>query len=152
MSGAAIGIGRAERDQLTQAYRRAWYRVDDGAGSFELRVDETSRALADLLQRRGCVSAAFITAYNPASRKLSDATNRERAEALVGELERRQLPWLPASAGADDGGWPEEAGVLVPGIARNSAMALAHDFEQHAILWCGSDAVPELVWTGGAAK
>ena len=43
-------------------------------------------------------------------------------------------------------GWPGEASVLVLGLDRQAAMALAKAHEQHAFVWVGGDGVAELVW------
>ena len=48
--------------------------------------------------------------------------------------------------GCDPSGcWPGEASCLVLGLSIDIARALGTEFEQNAIVWCGADAVPELV-------
>ncbi|MBL8723129.1 MAG: DUF3293 domain-containing protein [Planctomycetes bacterium] len=40
--------------------------------------------------------------------------------------------------------WPPEPSILVLGMPREVAVALARRFEQHALVWIGGDGVPEL--------
>lgn len=132
---------------LEAAYRRARYRVDDGAGTIELRIDVASSAAADLLERHGVSGAALVTGCNPGS-QLASATDNDRAQrALEAAVAAERLPWLPGAGLDPDGIWPEEPGLLVLGIGRCRAAALARRFGQAAFVWLGADGVPLLVWS-----
>jgi len=132
---------------LEAAYRRARYRVDDGAAAIELRIDAASRAAADLLKRHGVSGAALVTGCNPGS-QLASTTDNDRAQrALEAAVAAERLPWLPGAGLDPDGLWPAEPSLLVLGIGRCRAAALARCFGQAAFVWVGVDGVAVLVWT-----
>jgi hypothetical protein len=56
------------------------------------------------------------------------------------------LPFVDGIGQHPSNGWPGEASVLVLGLDRQAAMALAKAHEQHAFVWVGGDGVAELVW------
>lgn len=129
---------------LVQAYLETEYRVH-GEPPVLLKIGEVSAALAGLHQAHGVHSSAFITAWNPFSRRLSDEENRARQATL--ELETRTQGWetLAGIGEHPSNQWKGEASVLVLGVSRTHAEAIGMRYEQNAIVWCGSDAMPELV-------
>jgi hypothetical protein len=44
-----------------------------------------------------------------------------------------------------DGDWDGEESFLIFGISENQASEIGKKFEQNAIVWCGKDAIPQLV-------
>lgn len=112
---------------------------------FVLHVGVASAPLAQLqrLHRTDC--SAFISACNPYSRLIDDDANTERQLELARELAGLGLTFLDGVGTHPAGGWPPESGYLVPGLSLAAAKALGERHEQNAILWCGPDAVPELV-------
>ncbi|MBV8250682.1 MAG: DUF3293 domain-containing protein, partial [Comamonas sp.] len=42
--------------------------------------------------------------------------------------------------------WPGEASVLIWGMDAPTARAWGEEWQQNAVLWCGADAVPRLLW------
>lgn len=130
----------AERARLGEAYRRTTY----AAGlSIRLRVGEPHPFLDGMLEFRGLEGYAYLTAWNPGGKKLSDAENAERQAALLARLKGRHL--VQGVASADDGTW-SEASVLVLGLSRDEAAALGRNFGQLAILCGRRGGTPELVW------
>jgi hypothetical protein len=129
---------------LVTAYRETEYRVTEGA-SFVLKVDEPCPALIGLYRAQNVSCAAFITACNPFSRELTDAENAVRQTDLAAELKRRGLSYLEGVGQHPSGGWPGEPSFLALGLALEAAKSLGKDYEQNAIIWCGADAVPNLV-------
>lgn len=123
------------RETLDRAYRNARYRVDDGGAVFDMRVGRPCEPLRALMTRRGVREAAFLTACNPGSAPRSDADNRAAQVRLRAALD-------------PEGIWPPEPSLLVLGIERERAAALARRFRQNAFVWLPADAVPVLVWTG----
>ncbi|MDE3012219.1 MAG: DUF3293 domain-containing protein [Pseudomonadota bacterium] len=130
---------------LVVAYRRARYRVDTDP-PFELHVDRYSPELAALLTAKGLGCAAWLTACNPHSRPLAAPDNATRQAALAATLTASGHATLNCSGEDPDGKWPAEAGVLVPGLDHDEAVALGRAWQQNAVLWSGPDAVPRLVW------
>ena len=126
--------------EIEAAYLAASYRV---GGKLVLRVGEPSRVLDHLLANRGLDEWAYLTAHNPRSRQLTQEENAARQRELLARLAGRRL--LLGHAEAPDGAW-REASVLVLGMARDEALALARSFEQNAFLAGRRGGVAELVW------
>ncbi len=130
--------------ELIQAYRETDYRVHD-ATPFTLRVDDPSVALAAAHKRHRAAISAFITACNPASVCVDDATNQQLHADLGKALARRSLLHLEGIGQHPSNQWPGESGYLVFGLALESAKTLGRDLNQNAIVWSGADAVPRLI-------
>lgn len=129
---------------LITAYRETEYRVMADR-PFVLRIDEPCPELLDLYKASNVSCAAFITAYNPYSRSVSESENTERQAALAKELCRRSLTLLEGVGEHPTGDWPGEASYLVLGLSLEAAKSLGQRYEQNAIVWCGADGVPQLV-------
>ncbi len=129
---------------LVAAYRETEYQVTEGA-PFVLKVDEPCPALLGLYRAKNVSCAAFITACNPFSRELTDSENAVRQTELASELKRRSLSYLEGVGHHPSGDWPGEPSFLALGLALEAAKSLGKAFEQNAIIWCGADAVPNLV-------
>lgn len=137
-----------QRDTLARAYRRARYRVaDDGAG-FDMGVGEACEPLRALMARHGVDTGAFLTACNPGSALQSDDDNRAAQALLRAAVDNAGFVVLDGAGLDPDGDWPPEPSLLVLGIDRQQAGALAERFGQNAFVWLTADAVPALVWTG----
>jgi len=129
---------------LVTAYRETEYRVTEGE-PFALRVDEPCPKLLGLYRAKNVSCAAFITACNPFSRELTDAENAVRQTELAAELKHRSLSYLEGVGQHPSGDWPREPSLLALGLALEAAKSLGKVYEQNAIVWCGADAVPNLV-------
>ena len=126
------------------AYRQTLYRVW-AEPAFVLSIGQYSLALARLHAEYGVASSAFITACNPQSRVLPPHENTLRQQALLEMVCENGWPSMAGVAQAASGSWPEEASLLVLGVGRQQACALAQSFEQNALVFCGAQCVPELV-------
>ena len=73
-----------------------------------------------------------LTAHNPDSERLAGAENAARHAALCACLDELGHPWLPALGTSPDGDWSEES-VAVPGLDRETALALGRQFGQAAV-------------------
>ena len=130
--------------ETIQAYHETEYRVASEQ-SLVLRIGEYNESLSRLYISNLLDSCAFITACNPCSRSLSDVVNAHRYEELGRELQRRGLKYFQGEGKHPVGGWPGEASYLILGLSLEAAKALGKEYEQNAIVWCGSDALPQLV-------
>lgn len=119
---------------LLASYALAVYRVDAGGGPLYLRVGEPNSALDGALVALGASRYAFLSAANPGSVVLSDADNGRRHGELLERLRAVGLAAVSGESCAADGGW-REASLLVPGLDREAARALAREFSQVALLW-----------------
>lgn len=111
---------------LFEQYRGSRYEVFTADGVIVLRHGECSPALDALIAPAR--EWAFITAWNPGSRRLAPEENARRQRELLGAV--RQPSWKGEGKGD---GWSEES-VLIAGIARADALALGRRFGQLAIL------------------
>jgi hypothetical protein len=130
--------------ELVAAYRSAEYWIGDGADAFCMTIDQHSMALEKLYRDRGVSGAAYITAFNPYSRKTSPAGNEAAHQALLTNLQQRGVPTLHAVS-KDREGRHQEKGLLALGLHPEAAQALGNLFEQNAIVVAGADATPQLV-------
>lgn len=131
--------------ELLAAYRVALYRVDDQGYAFVLRVGEPSAALASCHADFGVTCSTFITACNPRSRPTERDANEAAMRRLERALDEQGRAWLKGVGAAPDASWEPEPSLLVPGLEADAALDLARAFDQHAIVWAGTDAVPRLV-------
>lgn len=118
------------RAALTEAYRHTTYKA-----GFEVRIGDPSPLPGPW---------AFITAYNPRSHKLTSSENAERAKAL--EAAAGAWKFRSATGVPDDPQIKPEQGVVIEGIDRLDAVALARRFDQNAIVYAEPGGQAELVW------
>jgi hypothetical protein len=110
--------------RLLAAYRRTDY---EAAGAVA-RVGRRSAAVDALLRRLGAREGAFVTAWNPRSRRMPPGWNA-RMMARLREAVRR----LPSAEGEGRGrGWSERHLLLAADPRR--AAALARRFRQNAMV------------------
>ena len=110
-----------------------------------LRIGIASEALAGLYRKHGVECAAFVTACNPFSENIGKEANATKQAELKNELQRRSLVFYEGEGRHPDGGWPAEPSFLVMGFTLESAKSLGTRHEQNAVVWCGTDVVPQLV-------
>jgi len=131
--------------ELVSAYRAAEYHVTGVVPHFAMRVDEPSPPLAALHAARGATCSALLTACNPASEAQRHDENVAAQRRLAARLAAAGVDWVDALGVDPSGHWPAEPSVLVLGLDPASAMSLARDFGQNALLWAGVDATPRLL-------
>jgi hypothetical protein len=127
-----------------QAYLETHYQVFVPT-PLTLRIGAANAGLADLHRRQGVQASAFITACNPLGREVSKALNIERQQALAESLSALDLAFIDGVGQHPSGKWDGEASFLVFGLTLESSRALGERWEQNAIVWCGADAVPQLI-------
>lgn len=126
-----------------QAFLETAYHVFASA-PFALRVGEHSEPLAALHRAHGVAASAFVTACNPCSQDLGAVANAPRMAALRAELQAAGVPFLEGEGVHPSNGWPPEPSLLVLGLSRPAARALGERHGQDAIVWCGTDATPQI--------
>ena len=129
---------------LIEAYRTTHFTVLEPR-PLTLRVDHHSAELAELFKEMGVSSAGYLTAWNPYSAETSAADNEAAQLSLIRSLSLEGYPTLKALGVDPAGEWPGEESVFVPGLDLERAKSLGVEFGQNAIVWAGSDAVPQLV-------
>ena len=131
-------------DELLQAYRATDYHVES-AVPFVLRVGQTGPDLLHLYAKHQCECAAFLTACNPFSAIAAERENEFRQTELANEVKKRGLHFLKGIGRDTLGQWPGEPSFLVLELSIEAAKKLGRKQAQNAIIWCGPDAVPQLI-------
>jgi len=116
-----------------------------GEYTFILHIDEYSPALNNLYRIHNIDTCLFITAYNPYSQVLSESVNLKRNAYLAAELDDEALHYFPAEGKHLGGDWLGEPSYLVLGLSLEESCLLGKKYEQNAIIWSGSDSVPQLI-------
>jgi hypothetical protein len=57
----------------------------------------------------------------------------------------RSLAFLPGIRQHPENGWPDEESFLVFGLTLQAARTLGAHWLQNALIWTGSDALPQLI-------
>lgn len=127
-----------------RAFREPDYRVH-GDDLFTLRVGRFCPALAAVHQHHGVDCSAYITACNPFSKVLSDEANAARHAALGRKISQRSLLSIEGIRQHPSSQWLGEASFLIFGLTLEAARTMGKRLEQNAVLWAGSDAVPQLI-------
>lgn len=152
MSLLAISHAKASAEDTIASYQSALYCIEpSGRASVVLRIGERSDGLAALYSEHrelAAFSCGFVTACNPLGVALRNADNAVATAALCVDVQAMGLPMLPGVCRDGDpaSGWFGEECVAVLGISRNATCTLGQRYRQHAVVWAGSDAVPELLF------
>jgi hypothetical protein len=131
---------------LVAAYAATSYIVDAPNQRIALRLGQRNRVFERLLRRRRVQSWAFVSACNPASRRLPRWRNAARASLLVRITKKYGLRILPGEGLADDPDWGGEASLLILGITPVRALRLARQFGQYAVVVGRRGDVARLEW------
>jgi hypothetical protein len=121
-------------DDLFEAYARTNFWVELPSVCHALRVRKLHEAFDQFLGSTEFAEWAYITAYNPMSRRLSDEENQRRQRDLVATVKSLGLQTLTGLGVPDDPGWQPEPSILILGISRDDAKSLGRDYEQRAIV------------------
>ena len=109
-----------------------------------LLIGRYSNLLASMFAAESA-GAAFVTAYNPKGALLSDGENTERHRMLIADLTEQGYEFIEGEGVDENGEWPGEISVLVLGINRESAERIGCRYDQNAIVWIDTDAIPRLL-------
>jgi hypothetical protein len=112
--------------------------------SFVLKVGESNAELVEWFQTNDD-QAAYITAWNPFGKKISDDENYIAEQKLIAEIESRDLFYLKGESIDPSGLWPNEPSLLVFGITLESAKELVKRYRQDGFIYIGNDAKPQLI-------
>ena len=130
---------------LIASYLCANYQIGAGPESISLRIDRYSKPLAKFLISSKQSCAAIISAYNPHSLRLSNEKNLAAHESLRNFLSRHSYPIIESLNLDPADSWPAEKSFFVPGLDLNTSQSLGEQYDQNAIVWINSDAIPRLI-------
>ena len=130
--------------ETIQAYRETEFRVfvDDVV---VLKISEKNEELVGLFKAYRIETCAFVTAFNPLGELLSHEQNSNLQKRLEEEIQFRGLTYIAGEGKHPVGDWPGEPSYLVFDLSLEAAKILGRKFNQNAIVWCGPDAVPQLI-------
>lgn len=131
-------------EALVQAYVETDYIVQTEP-AMTLRVAEQSPQLMQLHKQHRVACSAFMTAFNPYSLACTPEVNLSRQQELMSELKIRSLKYIEGIGQHPSNDWPGEPSLLVLGLSLEAAKTLGSRFEQNALVWIGTDGIPELV-------
>ncbi len=124
---------------LDSAYRATDYIVDHPSDQFCIHIGE----LSPTIEARDW---AYITACNPRSRQLPLHENTRRMLMLEQEVLARGYRFLRGEARGQDRKWPVEPSLLILDIDETTAVELALQFDQAAIVVGRRGEPARLVW------
>ena len=131
--------------ELWSAYKSADYWVTESEPPFCIKIDQKSYELEELLKKHKELNWAYITAYNPQSKKLSKPQNIKRHRNLVEYCNEIGYVFYAGEGTDRNKKWDPETSLLIIGINISTAKKLGRHFQQKAIL-CGSlNQLPHLV-------
>lgn len=128
-------------NNLIESYKNTKYKVFEPGIIIEIGV--LNQDVDDLLIEHKLVEWAFITAYNPYSRVLTDDENKVRHDELK-ELTKDYITFEGHGVG-EDPAWEPELSLFVIGITRDEASKIGKKFEQNAIVYGVINSNPELI-------
>lgn len=126
---------------LIEAYKNTKYKVFEPDLTIEIGV--LNQAVDMLLIKHKSAEWAFITAYNPYSRVLTEYENKVRHDELK-ELTKDYITFEGHGVG-EDPAWEPELSLFVIGITKDEASKIGKKFEQNAIVCGVINSNPELI-------
>lgn len=111
---------------------------------FYLVIGKPSNELENLLTKTKTNTWAYITAFNPFSKELSQDENKKRNAQLKKDISEYVV--LEGAGQAISKEWPPEPSFLILGISFAEAVRLMKAYEQNAILFGRVGGVVGLVW------
>jgi hypothetical protein len=129
--------------KLIAAYKSANYTIICDQ-PVVLNIGQPSRQLLKLHNQFRCTCSAFITAWNPYSKAVSEDENVAAQARLEAYLAERSFSFVTGKGEDSTGNWPGEPSVLVFGTSQDEAESIGIQFLQNAIVWNHDDAIPQL--------
>jgi len=110
-----------------------------------MHIGQPCTQLKSLMAEHNALNAAYITAWNPFSRQLTEPENKARQDELRANIKKRGLIYIDGIGQHPSNNWSGEASLLILGLDLEAAKSLSRHYEQHAFVWASSDGVPQLV-------
>jgi hypothetical protein len=128
-----------------RAYLATDYRIGHTDLAIVLNVGKRSDRLADLFATHGVTCGAFITAYNPQGALQTDEANDKAHADLGAQLQELGVAAIEGSGSEAHSEWPAERSYFALGLSLDATKSIGSHFDQDAVVWVGSDAVPQLI-------
>jgi len=128
-------------NDLIEAYKNTKYIVFDL--NLTILIDKSNLDINKLLIKHNTNEWAFITAYNPYSKVLTNDENKLRHYELKG-LTKNYVTFEGHGVG-EDSRWEPELSLFIIGISKVEASIIGKKFEQNAIVYGELNNSPELI-------
>ncbi len=126
---------------LIESYKNTKYKIFEP--DIIIEIGKSNQDLDNLLLIHNSNEWAFITAYNPYSRVLTNDENRMRHEELK-ELTKAYITFEGHGVG-EDPAWEPELSLFIMGISKEESSLIGEKFEQNAIVYGKTNSEPELI-------
>lgn len=126
--------------QLINAYNTTEYKVY--SPTLVIKIGIVNQELNDLLISFNSFTWAYITAFNPFSKILTNAENKKRHEEL--KVKIGNFKFFEGEGVGEDKTWEPEISFLIVGIPLIEAIEIGKCYEQNAIVVGEINGVPEL--------
>lgn len=128
-------------DNLLQAYKSTKYKVFKP--NLIIQIGVTNDSLNELVIQHNATEWAYITAYNPFSRVLTDIENQGRHL----EIKKSTFSYstYEGHGVGKDPNWKPEQSLLIIGISKEESILIGKKFEQNAIVHGKINSTPELL-------
>ncbi|WP_404396716.1 DUF3293 domain-containing protein [Idiomarina loihiensis] len=122
--------------ELLDNYKNTDYWLAVGEKTITLTIGQKNNAFDRLCERTGHTTGTFITAFNPQSQLLTKSENESRNKQLATHLEQIADVYCFPGEGQDrEKQWPPEASFMVLGLSQKTAIDLAQEYQQNALVW-----------------
>ena len=128
-------------NSLIEAYKNTKYIVFEP--TLIIEIGKLNLEIDDIIINHNSNSWAFITAYNPFSRILTNDENRLRHDELK-ELTKDYITFEGHGVG-ENPTWEPELSLLIIGISKDDASKIGKEFEQNAIVYGLINETPQLL-------
>jgi hypothetical protein len=128
-------------NDLIEAYKNTKYKVFEPDVIIE--IGKSNQDLNNLLLKYNSNEWAFITAYNPYSRVLTNNENRTRHDEL--KVLTKHYKTFEGHGVGEDPTWEPELSLFIIGISKDDASLIGKKFEQNAIVYGKINFAPELL-------
>lgn len=130
---------------LQDAYKSTIYRVySEKNGDIDILIGQSNLEIDAILKSNQAKSYAFITAWNPYSKEVSDAENQsanQELEKLIGKFTYCKGFGIPSN----EKDWKGEESFFVMDITKQESSRLGIVFKQNAIVFGCINNAPELI-------
>lgn len=132
--------------EFEEAYKATDFVVEDGSTELVIWIGQRNTNLDNFLADRKIEMWAFITAFNPRSKLLTDEENAARHSELLAVIEIGGYEFLVGYGRSSVGDWPPENSLFILNIDRDDASEIGKRFDQNAIVAGRFGEDTELVW------
>ena len=122
-------------NKLIEAYQTTTYFVHPLGKKIGIRIGNLHPDLDSFLVLHNAQEWAFITAYNPGSKILSETENEKNQKDLEKMISNARYIFFQGEGIGADSLWPPEKSILALGISQKVAEDFAQQFGQNAIVF-----------------